>query len=169
MTSDNPIADLLAAPLSPEWTVEGLAEHLLGTIAARQSEAGQEFVFDADTTADRQSRRLLRPLLACLAIQAAAEAGSPVNLYGGHLSFKRPSPEGPVWILGRFENRPGTARVALRRSSSPPEAAQSGAEQPPTPTGAGFGSDASQATTMRSAAEIPTSARTEQLQEDGSP
>ena len=70
---------------------------------------------------DRQSRRLLRPLLACLATKSAAEAGSPVNLYGGHFSFKRPGPNGPVWILGRFENRPGNVRVTLRRSSSPPE------------------------------------------------
>ena len=32
MTAGNPIADLLAAPLSPDWTVEGLAEQLLNVL-----------------------------------------------------------------------------------------------------------------------------------------
>jgi len=121
VTANNPITDLLGAPLGPGWTVEGLAEQVLGAVAARRSEEGQEFVLDADTATDRQSRRLLRPLLACLATKSAAEAGTPVNLYGGHFSFQRPGPQGPVWILGRFENRPGNVRVMLRRASSPPE------------------------------------------------
>jgi hypothetical protein len=120
VTANNPIADVLAAPLSPDWTVEGLAEQVLGAIAARRSEEAQEFVLDADATADRQARRLLRPLLACLATKAAAEAGTPATLYGGLFSFKRPGPTGPVWILGQFENRPGSVRVAFRRYSSPP-------------------------------------------------
>jgi hypothetical protein len=115
MTADNPITDLLAAPLSPDWTVEGLAEQLLSAIAARPSEEPQEFVLDADATTDRQSRRVLRPLLACLATKSAAEGGTPADLYGGRLSFKRPGPQGPVWITGQFENGPGAARVVFRR------------------------------------------------------
>ncbi|MBI1913395.1 MAG: hypothetical protein HYS12_01350 [Planctomycetes bacterium] len=93
---------------------------MLGAIAAQRSEEAQEFVLDADATTDRQSRRLLRPLIACLATKSAAEAGTPPNLYGGHFSFKRPGPKGPVWILGQFENRQGSVRVTLRRYSSPP-------------------------------------------------
>jgi hypothetical protein len=120
VTAKNPLIDLLGAPLGPDWTVERLAEQVLGAIAAQRSEEAREFVLDADATTDRQSRRLLRPLLACLAVRSAAEACAPADLYGGHLSFKRPGPEGPVWILGQFENRPGKVRVTLRRSSSPP-------------------------------------------------
>jgi hypothetical protein len=120
VTANNPITDVLGAPLSPDWTVEGLTEQVLCAIAAQRSGDAQEFVLDAGATADRQSRRLLRPLLACLATKSAAEAGTPVNLHGGHLSFKRPGPSGPVWILGQFENRPGSVRVTLRLSSSPP-------------------------------------------------
>jgi len=126
VTADNPIADLLAAPLSPDWTVEGLAEQLLGAIAAQRSDVAQEFVLDADTITDRQSRRILRPLLACLATRSAAEAGTPVNLYGGRLAFQRRVPEGPVWIVGQFENRPGTVRVTFRRSVSPPQNSEEG-------------------------------------------
>jgi hypothetical protein len=120
VTANNPIADLLGAPLGPEWTVEGLAEQLLSAIAALPSE-GEEFALDADSLKDRQSRRLLRPLLACLAAKSAAEAGTPADLYGGRFSFRRPGPDGPVWILGQFENRPGSLRVTLRRLGSPPE------------------------------------------------
>ena len=111
VTANNHITDLLSAPLAPNWTVEGLAEQVLGAIAAQRSEEGQEFVLDADATTDCQSRRLLRPLLACLATKSAAEAGTPANLYNGHFTFERPGPEGPVWILGQFENRPGSVRV----------------------------------------------------------
>jgi hypothetical protein len=120
MTPDNSIADLLAAPLNPDWTVEGLAEQLISKIATQFSEEVQEFILDAGATTDRQARRLLRPLLARLATKSAAEAGVPANLYGGPLSFQRPGPKGPVWVLGQFENRSGSVRVTLRRSSSPP-------------------------------------------------
>lgn len=120
MTDNNPIADILAAPLGPDWTVEALVEQVLGFVAAQRSEESQEFVLDADAIADRQSRRLLRPLLACLATKSATEAGAAVNLHVGHLSFQRSGPKGPVWILGHFENCPGSVRVTLRRSSSPP-------------------------------------------------
>src|SRR5205823_1955888 len=130
VTANNPLTDLLGTPLGPDWTVEGLAEQVLGAIAAQRSEEAQEFVLDADATTDRQSRRLLRPLLACLATKSAAEAGTPANLYGGHFSFKRPGPKGPVWILGQFENRPGSVRVTLRRSSSPPEGPEARPGQP---------------------------------------
>jgi hypothetical protein len=121
MTADNPITALLAAPLSPGWTVEGLAEQLLRAIVTQPSDGAQEFVLDPDAPPDRQTHRLLRPLLACLATKSAAEAGTPTSLYGGRVSFRRPGPHGPVWILGQFENRPGGVRVTLRRSSSPPE------------------------------------------------
>src|SRR5438309_12029237 len=100
VTAKNPLTDLLATPLGPDWTVEGLAEQVLGAIAAQHSEEAQEFVLDAASTTDRQSRRLLRPLLACLASKSAAEAGTPANLYGGHFSFKRPGLRGPVWVIG---------------------------------------------------------------------
>src|SRR5262249_6062655 len=102
----------------------GLAEQIPGAIAARPASDGQEFVLDAETTADRQTRRILRPLLACLATKSAAEAGTPPELYGGRLAFKRPGPEGLVWILGQFDNRPGMVRVTLRKSVSPPENAE---------------------------------------------
>ena len=92
VTADNPIAALLAAPVGPDWSVEGLAERVLSAIATHSSEEGHEFVLDANTTTDRQSRRALRPLLACLAVKSAAEAGTSPNLYGGELSFKRCPP-----------------------------------------------------------------------------
>jgi hypothetical protein len=121
VTLENPIIDLLAAPPGPDWTIEGLAEQLLGTIASQPKEEAKEFLLDAATATDRQSQRVLRPLLACLATKSAAEAGTHPNLYGGRLSFARTGPEGPVWILGQFENKPGSVRVAFQRSSSPPQ------------------------------------------------
>lgn len=121
VTANNPIADVLGAPLGPDWTVEGLVEQLLGAIAARRSDESQQFVLDANALTDRQTRRLLRPLLACLATTSAAEAGTPANLYGDDLSFKRLGPNGPVWIIGQFENRPGSVRVTLWWSNSPPQ------------------------------------------------
>jgi hypothetical protein len=145
MTAGNPLTELLAAPLSPDWTVEGLAEQVLGAIAAQRSEEAQELVLDADATTDRQARRVLRPLLACLAAKSAAEAGTPANLYGGCLSFKRPGPEGPVWILAQFENKPGRVRVAFRQSSSPPPDSEPKTALPPAFPGAGSRADAAQA------------------------
>src|SRR4051794_20390361 len=107
VTARNPIAELIAAPLGPGWTVEGLAEQLLGALSGCRPGEVQEFVLDVEASRDRQTHRLLRPLLACLATRSAAETGTPVNLYGGRLSFSRHGPDGPVWILGEFENRPG--------------------------------------------------------------
>jgi hypothetical protein len=120
VTADNMIRELLSSTLGPDWTVDGLAEEVLRMIAARGSDDGQEFTLDAEATSDRQSRRILRPLLACLANKSAHEAGTAPNLYGGRLSFLRRGDEGPVWIFGQFENSPGTVRVTLHRSSSPP-------------------------------------------------
>ena len=108
MIVENPITDLLAAPLGSDWTIEGLAEQLICTIAAYPKGEVHEFALDAETTVDRQTRRMLRPLLACLATKSAAEAGTPATLYAGHLSFKRSGPDGPVWVVGEFENMPGT-------------------------------------------------------------
>src|ERR1700678_4051658 len=88
VTTNNPITDLLGAPLAPEWTVEQLAEQVLGAIAAHCSEGTEEFVVEADQITDRQTSRLLRPFLACLASKSAAEAGTPTNLYVGQFSFK---------------------------------------------------------------------------------
>jgi hypothetical protein len=121
VTANNLLTDLLSAPLGPDWTMEWLAEQVLDAVAVRHSAGGEEFVLDADATTDRQTRRLLRPLLACLATKSAAEAGTPANLYSGQFCFQRPSPQGPVWVLGSFENRPGSVRITLRRSSSPTE------------------------------------------------
>lgn len=130
VTAENPIADLLAAPLSPDWTIEGLAEQLLGTIASQPAEHAKEFRLDAGAATDRQSQRVLRSLLACLATKSAAESGTPPSLYGGRLCFKRNGPDGPVWILGEFENKPGRVRVAFGRSSAPPEVSEQGASEP---------------------------------------
>ena len=84
-------------------------------------EEAEKFLVDAAAAPDRQSQRVLRPLLACLATKSAAEAGTPPNLYGGQLSFKRIGPDGPVWILAEFENKPGSVRVEFHRTSSPPQ------------------------------------------------
>jgi hypothetical protein len=130
VTAENPLTDLLAAPLSPDWTIEGLAEQLLCTIASQPREEARKLLLDASATVDRQSQRVLRPLLACLATKSAAEAGRAPNLYGGQLSFKRIGPDGPVWILGEFENKPGSVRVALERSSSPPEVSAQATGEP---------------------------------------
>jgi hypothetical protein len=121
VTADSFISDLLSAPLGPDWTVDCLAEQVLCAVATRCEGEAQEFVLDADTLTDRQSRRILRPLLACLANKSATEAGTAPNLYCVALSFQRPGHEGPVWISGRFENSPSSVRLTLRRSSTPPQ------------------------------------------------
>ena len=116
VTAENPLSDVLSAPLPPDWTIEGLAEQLLCTIASQPQEEGKTLVLDSASAMDRQSQRVLRPLLACLATRSAAEAGTPPSLYGGRLSFKRIGPDGPVWIFGEFENTPGSVRVEFQRS-----------------------------------------------------
>jgi hypothetical protein len=112
--TNNPIAEILGAPLGADWTVDGLAEHLLSAIAAAPADESCAYHLEMGASADCQPRRLLRPLLACLAAKSAAENGTPVNLYGGPLTFKRPGPTGVVWILGHFDNRPGSVHVTLR-------------------------------------------------------
>jgi hypothetical protein len=129
VTTDKSITDLLSAPLSPDWTIEGLAEQLLSAIAA-QPEA-QSLVLDAEATLDRQSRRLIRPLLACLATKSGAERGTPVNLYGGELVFERCGPEGPIRIVAQFENKPRVVRIAFLRSAV--ESVSAAKAQPATP------------------------------------
>ena len=121
MTADNRVSELLSAPVSADWTIDRLAEDVLCAIAAQSAGEAQEFMLDAEATTDRQSRRILRPLLACLASKSAAEAGTTPDLYGGRLVFQRQSHDGPVWILGQFENTPGRVRLTLRRSCSPPQ------------------------------------------------
>lgn len=122
MNADNPIFAVLAAPRGPDWTIDRLAEQVLSAIALQGSKAekADEFVLDAESVTDRQSQRLLRPLLACLAGKSAAEAGTSPALYQGRLSFERRGAEGPVWVVGEFENRPGSVHIRLRRSDSPP-------------------------------------------------
>jgi hypothetical protein len=137
------ITELLAAPLDPNWTVEGLAEQVLSAIAIQHSEEAQEFILDAQATADRQARRLLRPLFACLATKSAAETSRPAELYWGHLTFMRPGPKGPVWIYGRLDNRPGNVRITLKRSNSPPDDSELRPRDPAVLTDAALQNDAS--------------------------
>jgi len=143
VNADNPITQLLAAPLSLDWTIEGLAEQLLSTIASKGS-GEQEFSLTEEAITDRQSRRMIRPLLACLANMSADESGMSADIFGGHLSFKRQGPQGPVWILGEFENKPGTVRVAFRRSSLPPPNAEPRTAQPVGLTGTDYRPDSPQ-------------------------
>jgi hypothetical protein len=131
----NSITELLAAPLNPDWTIEELAEQLLCTIAA-QSE--KEFVLDATAITDRQSRRLIRPLLACLANMSATESGTPDDIYGGHLSFKRVGPDGPVLIIVQFENQPGNVRAAFKRSCLPQDSTATAQKSVATPAAPSF-------------------------------
>ncbi len=94
VTTEESISDVLSQPLDPNWSIEELAEQVLATIAAQNACVDQEFVLDAATTTDRQSQRLLRPILACLATKSAEEAGVSPNLYSGQLTFKRTGPQG---------------------------------------------------------------------------
>ncbi len=111
----NFVNDLLSAPLDPDWSIEGLAEQLLTSIAAQPE---QEFILDAAEMMDRQSRRLIRPLLACLANMSAAESGTSDDVFGADLSFQRMGPAGSVSIFGQFKNTQGNVRITLRRSPS---------------------------------------------------
>src|SRR5436190_1248000 len=45
-----------------DGSVGGLAEQLLGVIAAQRTPQGPELIFDATSTIDHQARRVLRPL-----------------------------------------------------------------------------------------------------------
>lgn len=132
MTAENPISELLSAPLGPDWTIDWLAEQVLAAIAAcgpKLAADVDELVLDSNTITDRQSRRLLRPLLACLANKGAVEAGTPANLYEGCFVFERPGEQGPVWIFGEFKNTPAAVHVRFHRSRSAPHNQQSVAGQ----------------------------------------
>lgn len=100
--STNLISEVLNAPLPADWTIEGLAEMLLDSIA--QQPSVETHALALDDTCGPQVRRLIRPLLAHLAQKSE---GSP-NIYGGVLSFIRPR------VSGEFENRIGDVRLALR-------------------------------------------------------
>jgi hypothetical protein len=115
VNTPNPILEVLAAPLTADWTIEVLAERILSVIASQPGIGPEEFTFDSSTAANRQSQRLIRPLLACLANMSAAEAGTSINIFGGNLSFQRTGPDGPVNITGQFENKQGNVRVELKR------------------------------------------------------
>lgn len=123
MIAKNPITDVLSTPLDSGWTVERLAEQVVSAIVSQEPEGGRtpvEFVLDAHTITDRQSQRLMRPLVACLAQKPAAEEGTVPSLYEGCLTFQRQSHGGPVWVVGEFKNTPGKVCLTLRRSKSPP-------------------------------------------------
>ena len=79
MTGDNPINELLSAPLRLDWPIDRLAEEVLRAIAVRGSEEAQKLTLDAEATSDRQSRRLLRPLLACLATKSRRICGREIG------------------------------------------------------------------------------------------
>ncbi len=134
MSIDNPITEFLRARQDTDWTIVDLAEQLLSAIASQPNEAAKKLLIDAEFSTDRQFERVFRPLLACLATMSATESGTSPRLYGGHLSFKRVGPEGPVWILGEFENKPGNVRVVFRRSSSPSGESQPLTTEPPVNT-----------------------------------
>jgi hypothetical protein len=118
VTADNPLPASFPPRSVPIGLSKGWLTKLLDAIAAQRE---KPYIFlDAEVSTDRQSRRLLRPLLTCLTTKSGAENSKPVNLYSGEFLFKRDGPEGPIWIFGQFENKPGTVRVAIRRSASPP-------------------------------------------------
>ena len=133
VTAEDPITGLLAAPLGPDWTIEALAEQLLRTIASRPEEDSTTLLLDAAAATDRQSQRILRPLLACLATKSAAEGGTSERLR--RTALLRTGPEGPVWISGEFENMPGSVRVVFQRSSSPPRVPEQGNGEPAVSVG----------------------------------
>lgn len=116
VTTDTSICELLAVPLSPGWTSEGLAEQVLAAIAAQRSEDTREFILDADATTDGQSSRLLRPLLACLASKSADETGTPVNLFGGRLCSNG---QDPMDQFGLSVHSRINLAWSMRRSDAP--------------------------------------------------
>jgi hypothetical protein len=107
--SANLIAEVLNAPLPADWTIEGLAEKLLDSIANQASAESHSLALD--DFSEPQVRRLIRPLLAHL----AQKSENAPSIYGGILSFVRPQ------VRGEFVNRVGNVRLALRsRDDSSP-------------------------------------------------
>jgi hypothetical protein len=127
------IADFLDAPLEADWTVDRLAERLLESVARRNDGSVWSLVVDKSTGS--QARRLIRPLLACLASKAGDESGVPVDPFGGTLSFIRSGPNGEVAIDGEFENRPG--QIGIRFTTSSLLTSRTGLDQPQKPAFAG--------------------------------
>ncbi len=119
MTTANLLTEMLAAPLGPDWTIDRLAEDLLAMVAERDLAESDELVIDSEVITDRQTLRLMRPLIACLDTKSATEAGTLPNLYGGSIAFHRPGPEGPVWISGQFENTPGSGQTRIPSNAHP--------------------------------------------------
>lgn len=115
MTANTTVRELLLAPLAAEWIIDGLADQVLHAIAASDD---HELVLDADALSDRQARRLLRPLLACLAKRSAAPTGMPINLFRGSLTLATQGPAGPLYFAGEFDNRAGSERLVLRSIDS---------------------------------------------------
>ena len=109
------LVELLASPLPADWTIDGLAERLLSRVATG---TGDDPPVDGAALPDRQSQRLIRPLLACLAKLSADEGGAAFDPYGGTLEFVRAGPTGAVRITGEFVNRADAVRLALTRYSS---------------------------------------------------
>ncbi len=122
MKMTHAVTELLSTPLSPSWTIEGLAESLLDLFSHYETEIS----FDAQSLTDRQSQRVIRPLLAHLAVRSATEANTTPNLYEGTLTFQRTTNEGIFWITGEFENKQGSACFTLRRSNTAPIEIDSG-------------------------------------------
>lgn len=129
VSANNTVLDLLAAPLAPGWTIEGLAEQVLSAVASVSPGEAVDLTFRHDANADPQIQRLIRPLLACLAAKSATETGQFTNLYTGQIALRRQGSTGPVWILGHFENQQGRVRLSLRRSISAPEWSEPGPAQ----------------------------------------
>jgi hypothetical protein len=117
VTSSHLLIELLGAPLGPGG-IQGLAQKVLSTIYENKA-AEQEFILDASGATNPRARKLIRPLIACLAKMSAEQAGVPVSLYGGHISFKRNGPEGWFDILGDFENTHARARATFRADPAP--------------------------------------------------
>ena len=110
MTAER-LSDLLAAPLSPDWTIERLAEQLLCAIASQPK--GETKSVQFDLSCPRTDNHSVFSGHCSPALQPSQQPKPEFNrrLYGGQLCFKRNGPDGPVWILGEFESKPGTQRV----------------------------------------------------------
>ena len=119
-TADNHIRELVPAPVSPDWTIDRLAEQVLCAIAARGSAEGTANSARAELPRSTSKAAYSGRSSLWLKTSRPPKQVHP-HLDRGRLLFQRPSHDGPVWIHGQFENMPGTVRVTLRRSSSPPQ------------------------------------------------
>ena len=120
VTAENPITEILATPIGPDWTIEALAEQLLCRIASKPKEEAREFFLRRNgyrSTIAADSSTVAR----LSSDQVGCRAGTTPNIYGGHLVFKRNGPEGLVWIRGEFQNKPGNVCLAFQKPSAPYE------------------------------------------------